>query len=156
MSLLIGLLLGGFGGFAFGIFIYPYIFLADVVANEQLRDPNVRTLLARGTFIHANPNDPIHYGRGSVTVYDDAVHLEESFEVGPGPAYHVYLVPETDVTPDTEVAKTMFVDLGRLRAFRGSQVYDVPEGVDLERYPNVVIWCEHFGVLISPARLDFL
>jgi hypothetical protein len=49
----------------------------------------------------------------------------------------------------------MFVDLGRLRAFKGSQVYDIPPGLDLKKYPSVVIWCEHFSVLISPARLEF-
>ncbi len=83
------------------------------------------------------------------------MHLQDNFEVGPGPAYHVYLVPEANVTPDTKVAETMFVDLGRLRAFKGSQVYQVPAGVDPKKYPNVVVWCEHFAVLISPAKLAF-
>ena len=30
---------------------------------------------------------------------------------------------------------------------------DIPDGVDLAKYPSVVIWCEQFGVLISPAPL---
>ncbi|OFZ88567.1 MAG: hypothetical protein A3F74_13440 [Betaproteobacteria bacterium RIFCSPLOWO2_12_FULL_62_58] len=51
------------------------------------------------------------------------------------------------------VAKTMYVDLGRLKAFKGSQNYPVPPGVDLSKYGSVVIWCERFGVLISPAGL---
>jgi hypothetical protein len=42
---------------------------------------------------------------------------------------------------------------GRLRAFEGSQRYTIPAGVDLKSYPSVVIWCERFGVLISPADL---
>ena len=46
-----------------------------------------------------------------------------------------------------------YVDLGALRAFEGSQKYAVPAGVDLARYASVVIWCERFGVLISPADL---
>jgi hypothetical protein len=54
------------------------------------------------------------------------------------------------------VEKAMYVDLGRLRAFKGSQVYKVPAGVDLKKYGNVVIWCKHFSVLISPAKLEFL
>jgi len=29
-----------------------------------------------------------------------------------------------------------------------------PAGVDPLKYASVVIWCEHFGVLISPAKLD--
>jgi hypothetical protein len=47
----------------------------------------------------------------------------------------------------------MFVDLGRLKAFKGSQNYEIPTGVDIGKFGSVVVWCEQFGVLISPARL---
>ena len=49
----------------------------------------------------------------------------------------------------------MFVDLGKLRAFQGSQKYPIPAGVDLKKFPSVVIWCAQFDVLISPADLAF-
>jgi hypothetical protein len=150
---LIGGALGLAGGFALGIFVYPYIFLADIVAQEKVEEPASRKVLARGEFIHANPSDPIHYGKGRVTVYDGLLHLEPDFEVGPGPKFHVYLVPEKNVLPSTNVAQTMFVDLGRLKAFKGSQNYPVPAGADVAKFDTVVIWCEQFGVLISPAAL---
>ncbi len=148
-----GAVLGTAGGFALGIFLYPYIFLADIVASERVENPAAKQLVAKGTFVHANPSDPIHWGKGRVSAYTDVVHLEADFEVGPGPKFHVYLVPEKVVTPSTRVAQTMYVDLGRLKAFRGSQNYPVPAGVDPAKYGAVVIWCEHFGVLISPAAL---
>ena len=47
----------------------------------------------------------------------------------------------------------MFVDLGRLRAFKGSQRYAIPAGLDLSKFQSVIIWCEQFSVLISPADL---
>ena len=59
------------------------------------------------------------------------------------------------MTPATTVDKTMFVDLGRLRAFKGSQNYAIPAGVRPGDYKSVVIWCEQFRVLISPAKLTF-
>ncbi len=142
-------------GFAAGIFVYPYVFLADIVAQEKVENADAKKVVATGKFIHANPSDPIHYGSGSVTVYDDVVHLSSDFEVGPGPKFHVYLVPLESVTPSTEVTKTMYVDLGRLRAFKGSQNYAIPSGLDLKQYKSVIIWCEHFSVLISPASLEF-
>ena len=151
----VGTLLGGAGGFALGIFVYPYVFLADIVAADKVENRGSRKVLAEGAFVHANPGDPIHYGKGKVTAYQGLVHLESDFEVGPGPKFHVYLVPEKSVLPSTNVARTMFVDLGRLKAFKGSQNYPVPAGVDLEKYGSVVIWCEQFGVLISPAALTF-
>ncbi|MCZ7566286.1 MAG: DM13 domain-containing protein [Burkholderiales bacterium] len=153
LTFIVGGLLGAAAGFAVGLFVYPHIFLADIVGTDTVENPAGRKVVAKGAFVHANPSDPIHYGKGGVTVYADLLHLEADFEVGPGPKYHVYLVPEAKVTPSTDVARTMFVDLGRLRAFKGSQNYPVPAGVDLARYPSVVIWCEQFGVLISPAAL---
>lgn len=157
ITFLVAVVLGVAAGFALGIFVYPYIFLADIVATEKVPEKPAgqpeRKVLARGTFVHANPADPIHWGKGRVTVYEGLLHLEPDFEVGPGPKYHVYLVPEKDVAPSTNVERTMFVDLGRLRAFKGSQNYEVPAGIELAKYPSVVIWCEQFGVLISPAKL---
>lgn len=156
ITFLAALVLGVFGGFALGIFVYPYLFLTDIVATEKPPGEAAaapRKVLARGKFIHANPSDPIHYGKGGVTVYEGVLHLEPDFEVGPGPKFHVYLVPEKEVLPSTNVARTMFVDLGRLKAFRGGQNFDIPAGVDIAKYGSVVIWCEQFGVLISPAKL---
>jgi hypothetical protein len=109
----------------------------------------------QGQFHQPNPNDPIHYGKGEVSVYAGTVFLGEDFEVGPGPDFHVYLVPKADIRSSSDVGDTMFVDLGRLRAFKGSQKYPVPAGVDLAKFPSVVIWCQQFSVLISPADLTF-
>src|SRR5437667_32740 len=110
-------------------------------------------LLATGTFIHANPSDPVHYGKGEVSAYERTVFLESDFEVGPGPAFHVYLVPKAAIRTNADLKAQMFVDLGGLRAFKGSQRYPIPAGVNLKNYPSVIIWCEVFGVLISPADL---
>jgi hypothetical protein len=155
IGLLLGILLGGAAGFAGGIFVFPYLFPPPPV-DELVTDKSEQEVVARGEFRHANPADPIHYGQGRLTAYVDLVHLESDFKVGPGPKYHVYLVPEGEITPDTRVQDSMFVDLGRLKAFSGSQNYAVPQGVDLRQFKSVVVWCEQFGVLISPASLDFL
>jgi hypothetical protein len=149
-------LLGGIVGTGFGValgfFVYPYVF-PPPPASETLSDSDRASLVATGTFIHANPSDPIHWGRGKVSVYQAAVFLEPDFEVGPGPAFHVYLVPKPGIRQSADVVETMYVDLGQLRAFKGSQRYAIPAGVNLADYPSVVIWCERFSVLISPADL---
>ena len=151
---LVGGVLGAVFGVAFGFFIYPFVF-PPPPAMEELTSEERSNVIATGTFIHANPSDPIHWGKGTVSVHQDLVYLESDFEVGPGPAFHVYLVPTREVRSSDDVAGTMFVDLGGLRAFKGSQKYRIPAGVDLEAYPSLVIWCEQFSVLISPADLHF-
>ena len=150
-----GGVIGLAAGFAVGIFVYPYIFLADIVATETAPDAKAQRPLASGMFIHAEPSDPVHYGKGSVTVFADTVHLGADFEVGPGPKYHVYLVPTAKVASSADVKGEAFVDLGRLRAFKGSQNFAIPAAVNPADFKSVVIWCEAFGVLISPATLTF-
>ena len=149
---LFGSALGTGFGVALGFFLFPFVF-PPPTAIEQLAEADRTPLIATGTFIHANPSDPIHYGKGRVTVYEGLLHLEPDFEVGPGPKFHVYLVPEKEVVSSTNVERTMFVDLGRLKAFKGSQNYEVPAGIEIAKFGSVVIWCEQFGVLISPAKL---
>ena len=149
-------LLGGVFGTAFGValgfFFFPFVFPPPPAA-DVLTEADRSTLVATGTFIHANPSDPVHYGKGKVSVYERTVFLESDFEVGPGPAFHVYLVPKATIRTNADLKEQMFVDLGGLRAFKGSQRYPIPAGVNLNNYPSVIIWCQAFGVLITPADL---
>lgn len=149
---LLGAVVGTGLGVALGFFLFPYVFPPPPAA-ETLTAADRAKLVAAGTFIHVDPSDPIHWGRGKVNVYENVVFLEPDFEVGPGPDFHVYLVPVADVRNAEQVEKAMYVDLGRLRAFKGSQRYSIPVGVDLKNYSSVVIWCQRFAVLISPADL---
>jgi Electron transfer DM13 len=149
---MLGGVLGTGFGVALGFFIFPSVFPPPAAA-EQLADAERAELVASGTFIHANPSDPVHYGKGRVSIYQRSVFLEPDFEVGPGPAFHVYLVPKASIRSSSDLKDVMFVDLGGLRAFKGSQRYSIPTGIDLKDHRSVIIWCERFGVLISPADL---
>jgi hypothetical protein len=169
-AFLFGGILGTVFGVALGFFFFPYVFppppaaeqltQADLTpppatpsSEQAAASPSVAMPVATGTFIHANPSDPVHWGRGKVSIYQHAVFLEPDFEVGPGPAFHVYLVPKPLIRSSSDMKDVMYVDLGRLRSFKGSQRYQIPDGVNLKDYPSVIIWCERFSVLISPADL---
>ena len=151
---LLGGVLGTGFGVALGFFLFPYVF-PPPPATEQITEADRGALIATGNFIHANPSDPLHYGSGKVSVYERALFLEPDFEVGPGPKYHVYLVPKESIRQSSDVKDTAHVDLGRLRSFQGSQRFAIPADIDLRKYQSVVIWCEAFSVLISPADLKF-
>jgi Electron transfer DM13 len=47
-----------------------------------------------------------------------------------------------------------YVELGRLKANRGNQVYDVPAGTDLAVLTSVTIWCKRFAVSFGAAELS--
>ena len=80
---LLGGLLGTGFGVALGFFLFPFIF-PPPEAMERLTQAEASKLVAKGTFILANPSDPVHYGKGGVSVYQNVVFLHEDFEVGPG------------------------------------------------------------------------
>jgi Electron transfer DM13 len=153
IAFVVGGILGTAFGVALGFFLFPYVFPPPPAAEQLTQADRERVVAATGTFIHANPSDPVHWGKGSVTVRPDSVFLHDDFQVGPGPKFHVYLVPKGMIRTSSDVKDQMFVDLGRLRAFQGSQRYVIPAGIDLSKYQSVIIWCEQFSVLISPADL---
>lgn len=154
-----GCIIGGALGVAVGIFIYPFLFLSDVVAVETLdaTKADTRVVLASGQFTQANPNDPVHWGKGEVSLIEEdgkvVVFIGADFEVGPGPAYRVYVKEAADITSRKEFQNSEGANLGTLRAFKGSQVYPLPEEIDPSKILSIVIWCESFRVLISPATL---
>lgn len=154
---IVGVVVGVVIGLAAGLIIFPFVF-APPPATEQRSEVD-QTPLAAGTFIHADPSDPAHWGQGGVTLFDRAVFLEPDFKVGPGPKYHVYL--STSSAEDVRAAadkneaasRGLGPDLGRLRSFEGSQRYEIPAGEDVGKYTSVTVWCQAFNVLITVADL---
>jgi hypothetical protein len=134
---ILGGVLGTGFGVALGFFIFPYVFPPPAAA-EQLADAERSNLVASGRFIHANPSDPVHYGKGRVSVYEHTVYLKSDFEVGPGPAFHVYLVPKGAIRSSSDLKDVMFVDLGGLRVQGQPAICDPgrsqPEGLSKRDY----------------------
>lgn len=71
----------------------------------------------------------------------------EDFAVRNGPDLYVYLSPSPDGYADGAV------EIGRLKADRGNQNYEVPPAADVTRAASVVIWCREFSVLFATAPL---
>jgi hypothetical protein len=61
VAFLIGGLLGGGAGVAVGLFAFPFLF-PPPPAMETLAEAERARTVATGTFIHADPSDPLHYG----------------------------------------------------------------------------------------------
>ena len=75
------------------------------------------------------------------------------FVTSNGPDVRVYLVAAPDAADDETVKKAGFVELGKLKGNQGDQNYDIPAGLDLNRYRAVTIWCRRFGVNFASAPL---
>jgi hypothetical protein len=107
-------------------------------------------LLARGSF------EPVaHSATGTATTIRRAaggnVLTLTDFEVDNGPDLRVYLVAGA-ARDESEVDD--FKDLGALKGNKGNQQYDIPRGLDLDRYSTVVVWCRAFSVNFARAPLE--
>lgn len=127
---------------------------AEVEIEEAMPDmPAEIVELARGSFIdrsHPNVGEAVVLNDGSEQRF---LRFEDDFATDNGPDLNVYLV--ADVTADGEAGTfdDDFVDLGDLKGNIGAQNYEIPVGVDLDRYNTVVIWCVRFGVAFGAADL---
>lgn len=127
----------------------------DVVVAEGISEAEATEVIATGTFVDA---DRSHKGRGTATIYEGTegrttLRLSD-FEVTNGPDLEVWLVANSDIGSGSDVTGSEWLSLGRLKGNIGDQNYDIPSDADLSKYKSVVIWCEQFGVLFSPATLE--
>jgi len=133
----------GLAVFVAGLFLY---------AGTAPAQDKAAKVLAKGEFHKADKA-----GSGTATIYRLAdgkrvLRLSE-FAVDNGPDLHVRLIAANDAKDTASVAKTDYVELGKLKGNQGSQNYDVPENVDLGKYRVVSIWCNRFGVNFAAAPL---
>ena len=124
--------------------------LIDDQVNERVVSVTPQNvLLSRGTF-----QSVAHPAEGIATTIRTAAGARvltlTNFEVDNGPDLRVYLVagPARD-----ESGVDDFEDLGALKGNKGNQQYELPRGLDLERFSTVVIWCRAFSVNFARAPL---
>jgi len=91
-----------------------------------------------------------HRANGTVNLYRTGagklVVGLENFDIQPGPAYALYLVPGED-RDDPEGG----VRLSALRGNRGTQFYDAPDATGDTTAWTVLVWCETFDVPVARA-----
>ena len=127
----------------------------DVQVAEGISAAETAKVIRTGTFVDA---DGAHKGRGTATIYEGnegqhTLRLSD-FEVTNGPDLKVWLVAKADIKSASDVTDSEWLSLGRLKGNIGDQNYDIPSDADLSEFGSVVIWCEQFSVLFSPATLE--
>ena len=95
-------------------------------------------------------SDLLHWGEGKVAVGARAITLQG--RLAPGPDYKLYLSPEfVETEADFARLKPGMARVGDVKTFDGF-VVPVPDGIDIERYHAVIVWCETFGQFITAAK----
>ena len=144
-GMIVGAPVGAFLWYAFS----PLLF--DEVVAETLVEAQV---VATGAFRDA---DGAHKGQGNAVLValpggGHEIQLS-AFQVTNGPDLEVWLSAHPDPEKSADVSGNEWVSLGQLKGNVGDQAYAVPAGTDVSNFKSVVIWCEQFGVLFSPASL---
>lgn len=144
-SFFVGVICGAIGWYLAG----PLFF--DNVVSETLVEAETS---ATGTFVDA---DRAHKGKGTVSVVTRADGITElqftDFEVTNGPDLEVWLSAHPNPISSSDVKGADWLSLGQLKGNVGDQAYQLPTDAKISDYQSVVIWCEQFGVLFSPAVL---
>jgi hypothetical protein len=125
-------------------------------AGESATEPQgaASAALAEGRFISLEHDSR---GRALVVETEDGKRFLrfEEFETSNGPDLLVYLSSKTPSgTDDWHGYDQDFVDLGPLKGNVGDQNYEIPAGVDLDRYSTAVVWCRRFEVGFAAATLS--
>ena len=139
-------------GFAAGIYTLP-ILTAQPAPSAAVWQQREQQAVYRTEFDHQRQDsDFLHRGQGRVLVGSDFVSFQGS--LSPGPDYRLYFSPEfIETEADFLRLKQRMVSTGDVRSFDG---FDIElNGIDIEHYSTVIVWCESMNQFITSAQYRF-
>jgi hypothetical protein len=95
--------------------------------------------------------DTVHYGTGKVSVIeaDGTRYVRfDGVEISAAPNLYVYLSDRHDGGTGN------YVDLGPLKATKGSFNQEITSPIDISKVGSVVLWCRAFNVTVTYAPLE--
>ena len=129
------------------IFLDKEVQEAVVDIGEAASAQDEQTIVAEGSFVDA---DVFHKGEGLVRLINaggkNFIRFEDDFKVTNGPDLFVYFGKDGSYVKAARV--------GALKGNIGSQNYEIPEGIDPDKYNEVWIWCRAFSVPFARAALS--
>jgi hypothetical protein len=148
------------------VWFQPQKLWIDDRVTEALPTASTTSPTASGT--SSEPAGPMELSRGTLVSLDH--HTEgvvriltledgqrvarlENLDTSNGPDLYVYLTANKAAGPEDKFDDE-YVSLGRLKGNQGDQNYELPDGVDTERFSTLVIWCDRFNSAFGAADLS--
>ncbi len=110
-------------------------------------------VIIRGTLVAA---DSFHKGEGSAAIYrvgQELVLRLDQFKVTNGPDLYVILTKQPSPRTRADIERG-YIEVAKLKGNLGGQNYVLPQGVHVDDYRAVVIYCKMFHVVFSTATLQ--
>lgn len=137
-------------GVALGIYLLPILTAPDGPDQAQLEEMAADALYTASFTRDLAGSDFLHWGEGTVSV--TAANIVHDGALAPGPDYKLYLLPQfVEDEAGFEAIRDQAVRIGDIKTFDGF-IVPVPDGIDLEAYTTVLVWCEAFGEFITAAQ----
>ena len=80
------------------------------------------------------------------------LRFDKAFSTGEGPDVKVILHRNSRIP--LNIKEGNYITLANIRSFKGTQVYAIPDNVNLADYKSVGIWCEEFNATFGYAPLQ--
>lgn len=134
-------------GFAAGVYILPILTAPPRPDSAKLEEMAASALYTAELKRDLRGSDFVHWGEGTVSV--SRTEVSHQGKLAPGPDYKLYL---TQGLVDHEDAfdRAKAVQVGDIKSF-GGFIVTLPEGVDIEAYDSILVWCEAFSEFITAA-----
>lgn len=137
-------------GFGLGVYFLPILTAAPAPDSARLEEMSRDAVYSAELTRDLAGSDFLHWGEGKISVAVDAIVHEG--KLAPGPDYKLYLVPEfVEDEAGFEAIKAQSVVVGDIKSFAGFAL-PIPEGIGIEDYTTVLVWCEAFGEFITAAK----
>lgn len=123
---------------------------ANSLSNSTLIAAKNKQVIATGNFVTVDKRT----SGGVKIVEKDGQHyvqLLNNFRTTRGPALEVILHRNARVSQ--AIDQGSYTSLATLQRFNGSQLYRIPDNVDINDFQSVAIWCREFNATFGYASL---
>jgi len=136
-------------GFGLGVYLLP-ILTAPPAPEAAMLQQKAQSARYSAEFTRdLEGSDFLHWGEGTVSL--SPTEIVHQGRLAPGPDYRLYLVPDfVETEAQFEAIKADAVEIGQIKSFDGFLIA-LPDGIDLDAYTTVLVWCEAFGEFITAA-----
>lgn len=123
--------------------MFPALPVPEV--EEKMEQP--QATITERVALTGTPFHPVDgYARIVITPDGKRFLRYENLDTIDGPRLHVYLM--------ADLGGNDVIDLGERKGTNGNINYEIPEGVDLEKYKYAAHWCVPFSVLFNYADIS--
>ena len=134
-------------GFGLGVYFLPILTAPPPPDSAKLQEMAAEALYTAELTRDLPGSDFLHWGEGTISV--SPAEVTHQGALAPGPDYKLYLTQGLVDHEDT-FDRARALQVGDVKTFSGF-IVELPDGVDIETYDSILVWCEAFGEFITAA-----